>query len=339
MTALRTVLVGAGKIGLGYGADPVMAKHYPYATHAQVLRDHPAFALGAVVDRSDEALRLAREDYAVAITSNRVEDCIAWAPEVAVLATPPSERLGFVAALPSLRAVLVEKPLGRDEKEAQRFLDECTAKGILVQVNLWRRADRVFRELAHDLERRIGRVQGGFALYGNGLHNNGTHVVDFLRMLLGEIVSVQATGPAGPAHGPIPGDVHVPFVLRFASGVIVQASPLDFREYRENGIDLWGTEGRLTILQEGLTIAVAPRRENRAMSGEREIASDAADLLAPSVGRAFYEMYDDLARALREGTPLCSPATSAMRSTAIVDAIERSANEGGRSVECSAPAR
>ena len=41
---LRTVLVGCGEVGAGYATDPLMARHYPYATHAQVLAAHPAFA-------------------------------------------------------------------------------------------------------------------------------------------------------------------------------------------------------------------------------------------------------------------------------------------------------
>mgnify|MGYP001412936739 CR=1 FL=1 len=55
-----------------------------------------------------------------------------------------------------------------------------------VLVNYWRRADRLFQALAAGgLTEHVGSPQAVFGLYGNGLVNNGGHLIDFLRMLLG----------------------------------------------------------------------------------------------------------------------------------------------------------
>jgi predicted dehydrogenase len=318
---------------MSYADDEAMARFYPYASHAQVLRDHPAFEWNAVIDRSEDALRAARERYGVELATTDASACASFAPEVAVVATPPGERFELLEALPSLRAVIVEKPLGRSEAEALRFVAECERRNIVVQVNLWRRADALFRSLAPSLESRIGNVQMGFAVYGNGLQNNGTHIVDFLRMLLGEVRFVQAVSSPVEAHGPIAGDIHVSFAMTMSSGPVVQVAPLGFRHYRENGIDLWGDAGRLTILQEGLYVAVARRTPNRAMTGEHEVTSDSPELLTPTVGRAFYEMYDDLARVLSKGGDVCSPASSALRSTKVIDAVIASAERSGARIE------
>src|SRR5438067_588095 len=90
---LRTVLIGAGKVGMSYADDEAMGRHYRYASHAQVLRDHPSFEWGAVVDVAPEALRAARERWGVKIATADLAECAAYAPDVAVLATPPAERL------------------------------------------------------------------------------------------------------------------------------------------------------------------------------------------------------------------------------------------------------
>lgn len=330
----RVVLVGAGKVGASYAADPVMARHYRYASHAQVLAEHPDLEWGGVVDADANVARQVAERWGVPRHGTSVAAvCDAYAPDLAVLATPPADRLATLSALPRLRAVLVEKPLGRDEPESRAFLEAARARDVLVQVNLWRRADARTRELAATLSERLGDVQAVQAFYGNGLHNNGTHMVDVVRLLFGEIASVRSVPESlRDAHGPIPGDVHVHATLVTTSGVVVALVPLDFRAYRENGLDVWGTTGRLTVLQEGLSTDLYPRVENRAMSGEREIASDAPSRLAPTCGDAFWAMYQNVLDALAGRAELVSPGESALRSAHVVDLVERSAREGGRAL-------
>lgn len=66
MTApYAAAIVGFGKMAQGYAEDPAMARHFPYATHAQVLRDHPGFDWRAVVDPSVDALAAARDGWNV----------------------------------------------------------------------------------------------------------------------------------------------------------------------------------------------------------------------------------------------------------------------------------
>lgn len=329
---LQTCIVGFGKIAAGYAADPVMARHYRYTTHSQVLLAHPRFQWTAAVDPAPEARAAAAQLNGGVETAATPEDLTRGRDaEVLVLATPPGPaRLEALRAFPKLRAVLVEKPLGRTLDEARAFLDACAARNILVQVALWRRADPTFRALAAgDLARRIGALQTAHALYGNGLHNNGVHLVDLIRMLCGEITAVQAVGrAAAPAGLPIPGDIQVDAALTLATGRNVFLSALDFAAYREVGLDLWGTDGRLSIWQEGLSLSHYPRAANRAMTGEREVASDAPQPLPSTVGEAFWHLYDDLAGALDRGTPLCSPGASALASEAVIEAIVQSAGTG-----------
>lgn len=321
---LRTVVIGFGKIGAGYADDPVMARHYQYATHAQVLRDHPRFRWDAVVDVSEAALDLARERWGVLVAAKTLDEVVEQCrPEVAVIATGPEFRIETVEALPDLRAVIVEKPLGLTETEARRFLELCREKQILVQVNLWRRGDSLFRELSQGLlQKLIGEPQWVFGVYGNGLMNNGTHMIDFVRMLLGDVEGAEAVGSAKRyAPGPLPGDVNVAFNLRMRTGVLAMMHPLDFAKYRENGLDLWGDRGRLTIMQEGLKVDFYPLVANRAMQGEREVASDQPQELSSTVGEALYHLYDNLADALIDGKPLLSPGDSALETMKVVHRV------------------
>ena len=320
---LVTALFGCGQIGTGYAADPKMARHYRYASHAQVLSAHAAFDWRVAVDPRVENAQACAREHGVAAAADIGDIAAPESIEVAVLATPPGTRLALLEALPGLKAVIVEKPLGADVAEARAFAQACAARSLICQVNLPRRADASHRALAAGgLAERIGRVQGAFLVYGNGLINNGTHMIDLVRMLLGEVE--HATIPAGAgtfAEGPIPGDRNLPFVLTMQGGLVVMAQPLSFAAYRENGLDLWGEKGRLAIVQEGLRFCFFARRDNRSTTGARELANDTPETETTTMGEALHAIYDDLAGALEQGRPPASPLDSALETARIVETL------------------
>jgi predicted dehydrogenase len=322
-----TALFGCGQIGAGYAADPRMAEHYRYASHTQVLAEHPAYDWVAAVDPAESHAQACAEQFGVVASGDVAGLSDREAIEVAVLATPPGTRRALIEALPNLKAVLVEKPLGADLAEAREFAALCKARGLVVQVNLPRRADVRHRDLAEGgLARAIGDVQGAFMIYGNGLHNNGTHMVDLARMLLGEVADVSVpAGATSHAGSPLDGDGNMPFSLVMQSGVTVMALPVGFDHYRENALDLWGTDGRLSLVSEGLRLCRFERRENRTTTGAFEIASDDPVVETTSMGEALYAVHDDLAHALQSGTTPVSPLDSALETSAVIEAIHEQA--------------
>ena len=330
---LRTVVIGFGKVADTLGDDPRMRRYFREASHAEVLSSHPSFDWDAVVDPSESALKRAREKWGVARTAPDIaglgED---YAPDVAVITAPPPTRLAAINALPSLSGLLVEKPLGHSMSEAEDFAKACAARSLAVQVHFWRRAVQGFRELAAGgLAEKVGTVQGAFAIYGRGLFNNGSHLVDLARMLLGEVADVQALG-AADNNVDLPGDFDVPFSLRLINGAPVTVIPLKFQHYREVGLDIWGTTGRLALMQESLSVMHYPRTENRGLAGSFEIASDTPRQIDLPVADSYRAMYDNLAASLMGQETLCSDETSALRTMAVLDAVSRSTKEGGRAM-------
>lgn len=322
---LRTVIVGFGQVSDGLSEDPRMARWFPRACHAQVLADHPAFAWEAVVDPDPAARARARERWGIPhVAASLAELAGRYDPEVAVLAGPPASRLEALEALPDLRGAMVEKPLGPDLARARALLEAGRGRRLPLQVNLWRRGVATFAELASGgLQARLGTVQAGLALYGNGLRNNGSHLIDLLTFLLGPVARLAPLGPIEPlAAPPLPGDAHRAFALSFASGPTVCCQPLDFAHYREVGLDLWGTRGRLSLLQESLCLSEFPLADNRGLMNEREIASDRPQRTEVRVADAFTTLYDNLAAAIHDpATALLSPAEAALETEALLEQL------------------
>lgn len=337
----RTVVVGFGAVADRLADDPVMARHFDFASHAQVLAALPVAGWDAVVDPDPAARARARDRWGIANAAARVEDLADVATyTIAVLATPPEARRAALAALPGLRAAIIEKPIAPTLAEAERLADEARARRLLVQVNYWRRAEVACRALAAGgLAARIGHAQAAFGVYGNGLRNNGSHLVDLARMLLGEPVMARALGPARPVAGaPIAGDVAVPFALSFADDVVASVSPIDFRHYREVALDIWGTDGRVVLDQETLAIRHLPVAPHRGLAGAREIAADAPAPIASEAGTALRHLHENLLAALDDGAPLVSPIDSALATERVVEAVLDSARRGGIAVPLRQPA-
>jgi predicted dehydrogenase len=328
---LRTIVVGFGQIARGLETDAKMATYFKYATHAQVLQDHPGFDWLGVVDPSKSAQTIAHNKWSIPHVAGELADIVKIVePEVIVISAPPASRVALIESCPNLKAVFVEKPLSLGDQESDALINACFKKGVNLQVNFWRRGDTLFQKLsAGKLSELVGIPSAVFATYGNGLRNNGSHMIDFIRMLLGEIKSVQANTIALPlGNAPLSGDIQLSFSLTLKSGTVVAVQPVDFNNYREVGLDIWGSIGRLTIMQEGLSIRYYPVAENRALEDEYEINSDKGVQLENTVSTALYNLYENLYTATVGDLALASSGDSALRTEKIIDAILSSSKNG-----------
>lgn len=338
MKPLKTLLIGFGQIAAGLASNHQLAKYYPYATHAQVLKDHPAFLWEAVVDPSEQALSLAQKEWGIPYTAQSIEEVSgSYQPEIVVMASPPYQRsrlLKELSSIQSVRGLLVEKPLALSLKEALDFQHLCQQQNIPIQVNLWRRGDEYFRALAAGkLEQLIGQVQHGLSFYGKGLYNNGIHMIDLARFLMGEFVSVQAISSDDKHLQKIwPEDLNPGFILKSKQElqVVFQAQNFDF--YRENSMEMWGSKGKLSLMNEGLCHSLLLKQPNRALENEYELAYDQPLVQPSTVGEAFYHMYTNLAEAVNAGIPLFSPLNSAMKTVQMIAAIQESLEKQGQKI-------
>jgi len=91
--------------------------------------------------------------------------------------------------------IFCEKPLTSGIESSQKIVGVLEDLGILLAVNYIRRWDSYTRELKRAIDGSIyGRVTSVCCSYNKGILNNGSHMVDLMRFLLGdlELMSVGA---------------------------------------------------------------------------------------------------------------------------------------------------
>ena len=321
---LKTVLVGFGKIAAGYSADRRMNKFIKYSTHVKILKDHPNFLLKAVVDNAQNTLDEAKRTWGVEEAVQTVEQLKDLSQfDVAVIAIPPKGRLDIIKKFNNLKAIILEKPLAENIDEARRIKEFCESRKILVQVNFPRRFDDKIISHLENLSDQIGEIQCAFGIYGNGLQNNGSHLIDLARLFLGDVKWVQSQANGNIfLEGPILNDKNYPFTLGFKSNVNLMVQVVKYEYYRELKLDIWGTKGYISFIQESLLSSLSLKSNHRFLENNFEIKSDKPIYNLMDQSNAMYKVYSNLYDAIIGKDILKSNLLDALELMSIVNNIE-----------------
>jgi myo-inositol 2-dehydrogenase/D-chiro-inositol 1-dehydrogenase len=318
---MRVAVIGAGWIA---------------ADHVDVLTKRDDVELVAVcdVDRS-RAERLAP---AGASVYERWEDVLEREqPEAIWICTPPLvHREPALAALERGVHVYLEKPVARTPDDAAAIVDAAAASDAVIAVGYQWHATEVLDDLHAALaDQRIAllvghsigptgsrpwfldRRQGG----GNVLER-GSHQIDLVRTVAGEVARVQAAGSRvllGQAEGE-EGDIEdaATLVLHLESGAVATIVVAWTREGQPRRYDL-------EVVAEEATLALTldPEFSLRGVSGGTEVvARSAQHPFERSIGRFL-----DAARTGDRSAVFCTPADAA-RTLAVARACEEALATG-----------
>lgn len=271
MRAITAAIVGAGRIA-GLADEP--AENGAVTTHAQAYRRHPRFRLEAIVEPEHDRRERFRSRWSVPSDYATVDEMLAVrVPDVVSICSVTSEHCSQVLRLLEdgrVRAILCEKPVCQRSAELQSLLAMQELRpSVLVLVNHTRRFDPAHRRLASVIrERGLGGFLGGRCDYYGGWLHNGSHLVDTLRMLIGE-VRVERSQPSVPGKSNDPClDVRV----SVGGGPAIDIFGFDEHHYQLFEIDLRFTAGRALIRNFGEEFIIEHVCENSI--GERVLVPD-----------------------------------------------------------------
>jgi UDP-N-acetyl-2-amino-2-deoxyglucuronate dehydrogenase len=158
--------------------------------HARGFRQHPACVLAAGADiQAEHAARLAAEFDIPSTYADYRELLAKERPDIVAICTWPGSHaeITVAAAEAGVRAILCEKPMARSLAEADTMLAACDAYGARLAIGHHHRFVR-HNAAARRLiaEGAIGQPTLLRAAPDGGLLNNGTHMIDRMRFLLGD---------------------------------------------------------------------------------------------------------------------------------------------------------
>ena len=248
MSKYLVSLIGAGNIA-GIKDSLIDEKLKHIYTHAKAIHSHAGFAFGGVYDiNRSKSTRLA-ELWSIPFVAASIAELLEQTkPDVVVVCSRTDLHEAHLKEIMLSnfrpRLIFVEKPACESSTDFEEILDLAENKGVDVLVNHTRRFDPDFNDCASVIKSgELGHLIEATAVYYGGWQNNGTHIVDTIRMLIGNDLSIKGIKPGSPGRS---GDDCLDVILE-NNGVPVIITSFDEAHYQLFEFDFRFTQGRLQI--------------------------------------------------------------------------------------------
>jgi predicted dehydrogenase len=324
MIVLNSLVVGLGQIGMTYDYD--VENDSKILTHTSGFHYHSGYKLeGAVDPNKDACIKFTKKFYLPSYNSLK-EASKFLCPDVVSIATPSASHYAtFLEVLEFFtpKAILIEKPIALKISEAREIVKIARNKNCVIAVNYILRFEPGVRQLKKMIEQdEFGRIYKGCVWYSKGIINNGSHYVDLLSCIFGNVgnIKILEKGRKWDARDPEP-DVS----MRFGNvDIIFLAGKEEYFEISE--LELIGTKGRIQIHQGGLSISYQKVINDPIFSGYSILNSKKSEI-ATDIMRYQFNVLDNLHQHIRNQGPLYSTGDSGLMTLEIIDEIIKLSGE------------
>jgi len=282
----RTLLIGLGKIGMGYDIG-TYARDAVFS-HARAVSIHKDFELVAAVESDQEKRNLFTSTYKRPAYSTLIEALRNIEVEVAIVTTPSATHYSVIQQLLEIsppKLLLCEKPLALRHQEGSDIVAMCEKRGVQLVVNYMRRSEPGAMKVGEWLsESRICPPVVGVVWYSGGFFNNGSHFFNLARSWLGRKLSGK------PLSVPIfrtDGDIELDVEIEFEKGrLMFLRSPIENASH--HSIEMLASNGRLKYDFNGEVIEWYPLMQGDSLSGSRSLSRTAQTIRSEL---SFYQLH------------------------------------------------
>ncbi len=323
---LKVAMIGLGKIAWAYEKDPLVSASDDFPTHFRVLSKHPNFHLAAAQDKNAQARKefsshakksgldpKMYENWEALIASER--------PDLLVVASNTDSHYEICdrAIDSGVKNILCEKPISYSLKEAVKLVKKAEKNNCELYVNYTRAFNPSYSELVEKIRNGfLGKIQSFDVKYVRGIINNGTHALDLLIRMLGEVKSAEAVKAAGQKMT-FP-DTTVSAAVQFKNGTGGYLHGLSSEFYGIFELEILGELGRIIITGDKSRIYM---RQDGKRGVLREVHGG-ENLINTKIGH--YPIYDAIYSCIASGDNRknkCS-GRDALRSLKVADMIVKS---------------
>lgn len=317
MKRLTAAVLGLGRIGQGYDYDCADDSHV--VTHASGFSHHPAFELVAGIDTNPLARKRFENKYAKPAFASVKGMADNIRPDVISIGVPTAQHAGaFAEALTrGPRAILCEKPIAGSTAEARQMVAAARENKCALLVNYMRRFEPGVLTLHRSITTgQYGEIYKGVAWYSKGLRNNGSHFIDLLRFLLGEVTAceVLSKGRRGDNGDPEP-DVKIRFGTADIYLLAAREECFSIAEF-----ELVGARGRIAYRNGGSAIQAWETGPDPDFPGYSILAHNPV-AVPNDFMRHQWHVVDHLYRHLTAHVPLNSSGETAIATLQVVETL------------------
>jgi len=195
-------------------------------------------------------------------------------------------------------------------------------------INHRRRWDDLYRRVREYIkEGHLGQIQQVSCYYTSGVANSCSHLFDVLRMLFGEVKSVNAWYK-GDANKDDP-DMDGYLLMENDTTVTVQC--LDYRYYSLFEFDIYGTHGRLRIEDNGFKMSYWHLRDSTSIPGLKSLSKE-NNPVEIHKKRIMVEAVENIVECLADKNIPAATGLDGVKSLEIICAFHASAKEDSKRI-------
>ena len=324
----RAALIGCGKIGSEFADDPLMSGDV--FTHAEGYVKCPDTELVAVCDSDPHKLQRCGDRWNVSQRYQSLSEMLANEQlDIVSVCTPDATHFEILRTLLTgplpIKAILCEKPFVSSNAQAEEVLSLARQRNVEVVVVFLRRYAENVRNLKALLDQgKLGSIQAISGWYTKGTLHNGSHWIDLLRFLSGEIKWVEATNELGEEGA----DPTLDLRLGLEGGGVASLRACKAELFTVFEMDIMTTRGRIQLLDSGYSIVVSEVQPSSRYSGYSELKTIPADF--GDRRNVMLHAVEDLVSSLKTGNSPASTARSASRTLKVSLAAHEAAQSGRR---------
>jgi predicted dehydrogenase len=245
-------VIGLGSIGMGYDYEDGNSWGI---THCRAIQKHSKFEFVGAHDLDKDNGKRFQKEYKSQFFPDLGRGLRETVPDLVIIATPTDSHLSIlktVLKFSSPKVILCEKPLSYVAHEAHEILELATSHNIKMFVNYFRNSQPYIRDVADQIASGALELPAkGRCLYSKGAFNTGTHFLNLLESIFGEITDVTVSQESKRFRESGDMDLNAEikignsiFTLEYVSGV----DDLIFE------MEVWFQNGCLRYLNEGSEI-------------------------------------------------------------------------------------
>lgn len=315
--AYRVAIIGAGRIGALLD-DPLSPN---ILTHAHGYKACAGFELAGFVDQDPHRAEAAAARWGGDIFAS-IESLFARQTiDVVSICVPDELHYETLLALAEkpVKLIFLEKPAVRTEEEAEVVRALYGKLPTRVLVNYTRRFVPEIRKIREAIKHGdYGAFLTGTGYYGKGLLHNGSHLVDLLRFLVGEVGEVDKISETVDYYDQ---DPSVSALLTLRNGGVFFLHHIDCRKFDIFELDLTFERKRIRICELGTVIEEYSVGDNGVFKGYRTLNKDAA--YATEHRRAMYHAVANIRNNLDGDEPLACTLEEALAAVQTCRRISR----------------
>jgi predicted dehydrogenase len=186
----NVLIIGAGNIGAFY--DTPDSKNI--LTHAHAIKEHSGFKLVGFVDNNSERARVAAKIWKTLSFQSINEAFSKTDVDVVCVAVPDEFHYTVLkeVVFRPVKIVLAEKPITKTLFEADEIIALYKQLNVSLLVNYSRRFVPEFQDVKKLIDdQSFGKYVFGNGYYGKGVLHNGSHMINLLEYLIGDVKEVE----------------------------------------------------------------------------------------------------------------------------------------------------